>query len=364
MAELRIRENKIIENIEKLTSFLDAHSITWTLITKILGGNKKILKEIITNPAIKLLHSVGDSRLMSLERIKSIRPEIVTMYIKPPAMRYVPKVVKCADISLNSSYETIKAINVESKRLHKIHKVIVMIEMGELREGIIRENIMEFYDRVFQFSNVEIIGLGTNLGCMYGVEPTYDKLIQLSIFRQLIESRFSKNIPLISGGSSITLPLIEEEKIPKAVNHFRIGEAVFMGTSPLDNKKFDDLAIDAFEFDANIIELEKKLFEPEGPISEANIGHTQKLELPDGVRRSYRAICDFGVLDVDISNIIPKDDSVSFFGSTSDMTVYDVGKNKESGTTKYRVGDKLKFTPNYMAVARLMNSKFISKVEI
>ena len=277
------------------------------------------------------------------------------MYIKPAAIKYVKTVIDVADISLNTSIKTIEALNSEARQRDIIHRIIIMIEMGELREGVIREDLLEFYRKCFELSNIKVIGLGTNLGCMYGVEPTFDKLLQLSLYKQLIEAKFSKKIDLISGGSSITLPLIGKNKIPKTVNHFRIGEAIFLGDSPLTGKKFRNLSTDVFEFDANIIEMEHKETAPDGIISEGNVGHAAKTVDEE---MSYKAVLDFGVLDVDIEDIIPKNPNISFIGTTSDMTVYDIGAKRNK---KYKVGSQIRFKPNYMAVARLMNSKFIAK---
>ncbi|MEJ2617972.1 MAG: alanine racemase, partial [Ignavibacteriaceae bacterium] len=129
-------------------------------------------------------------------------------------------------------------MNAEAERQGKKHRIIVMIEMGELREGIVRDEVLHFYEKIFELENIDIIGIGTNLGCMYGVEPTYDKLIQLSLYKNLIDAKFGTNLELISGGTSITLPLIDKNKVPAALNHFRIGEAALLGVSPLDGKQF------------------------------------------------------------------------------------------------------------------------------
>ncbi|MGM5480750.1 MAG: alanine racemase, partial [Nanobdellota archaeon] len=271
----------------------------------------------------------------------------------------VEKVIKYADISLNSSKKTIQELDQEAKKQGKTHEVIIMVEMGELREGVLRKDIFDFYEEVFELNNITIIGLGTNLGCMYGIEPTFDKLVQLTLYKKLLEEKFNKNIPLISGGSSITLPLMDKKKIPEEINHFRIGEAVFFGTSPLTNKKYRNLSENAFEFEANVIEFEKKESSPDGKISEASIGHTSKNSFSG---KTYRAIVDYGILDVNYKELTPKDPQVKFFGITSDMTVYDVGKNEGKGNkNKYHIHSKIRFKPSYMAVARLMNSKFIDK---
>ncbi len=362
MAELIIHTNKIKDNIKKLSEFFAKNGIQWSLVTKVFSGDKEFLKHVLTEDVIANINSVGDSRLSSLKNLKAVNPKIKTIYIKPPAKIYAADLVKYADISLNSSYTTILAINEAAEKIKKVHQIIIMIELGELREGVNRADIMDFYKKVFNLSNIEVIGIGSNLGCMYGVEPTYDKLLQLSLYKELISARFKKELQLLSGGTSITLPLVENHVMPKEINHFRIGEAAFFGLSPYDNKQFKNLNTDTFEFSANIIELEDKKLVPDGIISDANIGHTANYEKLDVSDSSFKAILDFGLLDVDKNDIEPLDSSITFVGITSDMLVIDIGNNKtKDGKEKYKVGDKIKFTPNYMAVARLLSSKFIEK---
>ncbi|MCF7792847.1 MAG: alanine racemase [Candidatus Cloacimonetes bacterium] len=356
MAKLLVRTKKIISNIEKLSDYLEKNNITWSLTAKVLSGHKEILKPILKSSTVKKTHSVADSRLSNLKNIRELAPDIKTMYIKPPAIQNIKTVIDVADFSLNTSLNTLEALNEEAKRQKKLHKVIIMIEMGELREGVMRDELINFYSQCFELSNIEVVGIGTNLGCMYGVEPTFDKLIQLSLYKQLIEAKFDRKIDLISGGSSITLPLISRKKIPKLVNHFRIGEAAFLGLTPLTGKKFRNLSTEAFEFDANIIEMEQKESKPDGKLSEGNVGHAAEAK---NSAISYKAILDFGALDVNTDDIKPKDKNVRFFGTTSDMTVYDLGTSVLQ--KKFDVGSIIRFKPNYMAVARLMNSKFIEK---
>lgn len=357
MAYLKIYPKRIIQNIGKINELMDKHNKEWSLVTKVLGGHKKTLEKVLNSEEVLHTHSIADSRVSNLRNIKKVKKDIVTMYLKPPAKSYIKSVVKYANISLNTDYNTIISLNEEAKNQGVQHQVIIMIEMGELREGVVREKFLDFYSKVFNLSNIEVIGLGTNLGCMYGIEPTYDKLIQLSLYEQLIEMRFQKDINLVSGGSSITLPLLSKGKLPKQVNHLRIGEAAFLGTTPLTNKKFDRLSTNAFEFLGNIVELEKKETVPDGVIGEGNVGHAEVIEENDKIEMEYKALVDFGVVDVDNQNITPKDKNVSFLGTTSDLTVYNLGKN----TKHYKTGKTLTFKPNYMAVAQLMNSKYITK---
>lgn len=361
MAWLEVWTKRILDNIDKVSDFLNSKSITWTLVTKILSGHKDVLSEILKSDVIKRTHSIGDSRISNLKTIKRIRPDAETMYIKPPAIRYVKDIVSYADISLNSSEETVKALNEEAKRQGKIHRIIIMLEMGELREGVIGENIISFYKSIFDLSNISVEGIGTNLGCMYGIEPTFDKLVQLSLYKQFLEALFKRDIPLLSAGSSITLPLVSSKKFPVKANHFRIGEAIFMGVSPLNGKKFKNLSTDAFRFYGNIVELEEKSMKPKGKMGDGSVGHVNDSASNLNEDKSNRAIVDFGILDVDPDTMKPVNNAVKFIGTTSDMTVYDVKDKKTHSGKQYRVGSRLGFKPSYMAVARLMNSRFIVK---
>ena len=237
--------------------------------------------------------------------------------------------------------------------------------MGELRERCKEVTSWAFMKKYSSSQILRLSELGDNLGCMYGVEPSYDKLLQLTLYKELISAKFNVELKYISGGTSITLPLIEQGAVPKDMNHFRIGEAAFFGISPLYNEQFIGLNTDTFEFTANIIELEEKKMVPEGIISDANIGHTADYTENDIGDTTVKAILDFGLLDVDKEDIECQDKDLSFVGITSDMIVVDLGTNRsKDGKIKYNIGDKVHFTPNYMGVARLLNSKFIDKTFI
>ncbi len=365
MAELVVDTKKIISNIRDIQEFLDSKNRLWSLIPKVLCGNEEVLERILIPDIVKGIHSIGDSRISNLQAIKNVNPDIVTMYIKPPAIPLVPEVVAVSDISLNTSLETILAIENECIKQDKFHEVIIMIEMGELREGVMRDKVVEFYEYIFNLTRVDVIGIGTNMGCMYGIEPTYDKLIQLALFKELIEAKFKKKMKLVSGGSSINLMMLNSNRIPSNINHLRIGEAVFFGTTPLDEKQFMNLHTDVFVYKGNIIEMEEKETIPDGNFTPGNIGHTHEtdtLNSSDEAIKIQKAIVDFGILDVDFNDITALDKNLNFVGTTSDMTVYEVPKGK--GKKQYKVGDTFDYSASYMGVAKLMNSKFIEKIII
>ena len=355
MAILNIHTDKIIANIQVVDDLMKKHHKEWSLVVKVLGNNREILTAILEHSSVLSTHSIAVSQWKNLRLIKEINRNLTTMYIKPPVMNNADNVVRYADISFNSSFPTIQALNEAARKTHKRHRIIIMIELGELREGIRREGLMEFYQKVFKMDNIEVIGIGANLGCMIGVKPTFDKLLQLVLYEQLIEAVFERGLELISGASSIALPLLMRGKIPSGVNHFRIGEAVFLGTSPLNNEPFLNLHTDSFTFTGNIIELYKKPNTPDEVIS--SVGEKGELEAKHHSNSSYHAVMDFGELDVDADYLVPIDKEISYFGSSSDMTVYDLKENKSN----YETGAVLQFRLKYMAVAILMASSSIDK---
>lgn len=353
MAYLTLFQDKLEHNFHFLQKMFDEHEISWTVVSKLLCGHQ---------PFLEVLHQMGienycDSRISNLKVIKKIDPNNETVYIKPPARGSVADIVRYADISFNTEVDTIKALSEEAKKQSKTHQVLIMIELGELREGVLREEFMDFYEAIFELPNIEVIGIGTNLTCMYGVLPTHDKLIQLCLYVKLIEAKFNRKIPFISGGTSVTIPLIFQNLLPEGVNHFRVGESFFMGTEPYNNERIEGMYGDIFELNAQIIELTEKPIVPDGELGENLKGDSLTFSDEDRNSTSYRAIIDIGVLDVEEGQAELQDKELEIVGSSSDVLVLDLGENKQN----YQVGDYIKFDLGYLAILRIMNSRYIEK---
>lgn len=353
MAFITLDSKKLTHNFNYLDNLFQKNNIKWSVVSKLLCGNRDYLTELL-----KLdIGQICDSRVSNLKMVKSIRPDIETIYIKPPAKRAIKSVVKYADISLNTESETIQLLADEAGKQGKIHKVIIMIELGELREGIMGDDFIEFYKRVFKLKNIEVVGLGTNLSCLYGVLPNHDKLIQLSLYEQLVEARFSRHIPFVSGGSSVTIPLLLQKLLPKGINHFRVGETLFMGTDLYNNTSLPKMKSDVFRLYSEIIEITEKPVVPIGEMGTNVEGESFEFDQEKIGETSFRAIIDMGLLDVDEDHIEAVDENARLVGASSDMLVIDLGKNEKN----YAVGDLLEFRLDYMGVLRILNSRYIEK---
>ena len=353
MAHVTFDINKLKNNYDHLNTIFNEANIRWSVVTKILCGNKRYLEELL-----KLgINDYCDSRISNLKIIKSIDKSATTIYIKPPAKGVVKDVVKYADISMNTDFKTIKMLSDEACTQNVIHKIIIMIDLGELREGVMRDDFVDFYENVFRLPNIEIVGLGTNLSCLYGVLPNSDKLIQLCLYKQLVEAKFNVDIPFVSGGSSVTIPLLHQGLLPQGINHFRVGETLFMGTDAYNHTVYENMENNIFKLYAEIIELYEKPMVPSGEIGKNLEGDVPVFKEENIGKTSVRAIIDIGLLDIDMKHLDPVDSTIKYAGATSDMVVLDLEDNPKG----YLVGDTLEFTMDYMGIVRIMNSKYIEK---
>lgn len=353
MAHIELNRKKLKHNYKFLSGLFQEHNIQWGIVSKLLCGNKTFIREVLSL-GVKEVH---DSRISNLKTLKEIDPEIQTVYIKPPPKKSIPGLIKYADVSFNTSYETIKMISDEVTKLGKNHKVIIMIEMGDLREGVMGDNLISFYSKVFELPGIEVIGLGANLNCLNGIMPTQDKLIQLSLYKQLIEAKFNKKILWVTGGSSVTIPLIFKKLIPKGINHFRVGETLFRGVDLFDDKIIKGMKPDVFRLHAEIIEVIEKPKVPTGEVGKNVAGETPEFDESDYGKTSFRAILDIGLLDINPNDLSPEDHSIVVSGASSDMIVLDIGANEKN----YKVGDMIAFKLSYMGILAVMSSNYISK---
>lgn len=248
-------------------------------------------------------------------------------------------------------------ISEEAVRQGKLHKIIIMVETGDLREGVMGEKLLDFYEEVFELPKIEIIGLGTNLNCLNGVMPSTDKLIQLSLYKQIIELKFGRKIPWVSAGTSVTIPLMFSHQLPKGINHFRVGETLYFGVDLVEEKVIEGMHGDVFELESEIIELQEKPLIPIGVLGANPQGDVAEIDESLYGKTSFRAILDIGLLDVDPKYLIATDPDIEILGASSDMLIVNLGENKN----KLKVGETLTFKLKYMGALALMNSNYIEK---
>lgn len=353
MNRLIIDLDALRNNLNTVGGWMTQREAQWSVVTKVLCGHTDTLK------ALQLMgvRSMGDSRLMNLRAIDRIADDFEAWYLRLPHFSATASIVKLADVSLNSETRIIEALSEEARRQGKMHRIIIMIELGDLREGILPGTLVRFYQHVFELSNIEVLGIGANLGCLAGSVPNVDQFTQLALYRELLELKFQRKLPLISAGSSSVLPLTLDGDLPPAINHFRIGESIFLGSDLVNGGTLPNLRDDVMVLRGEIAEIKEKGMVPLGEAT--GITPFQRVGEPEYSpgERALRALVTIGQLDTDVPGLTPVDDRYNIVGASSDLTVVNLADNPEG----LKVGDAIKFRMNYSALLRLMSGQYIAK---
>lgn len=318
------------------------------VVTKVFCSDPQIVEGIL-KAGVK---TIGDSRVINLKKLEHLPCQKLLLRI--PAISEVDDVVKYADISLNSEVETIKKLSEAAVRANKNHKVILMIDLGDLREGVLEGDALKVASEIVDLPNIDFIGVGTNLTCYGGVIPDEENLGRLIEIKRTIEEKLNIDLPIVSGGNSSSLYLEINKCMPKGVNNLRLGESVLLGRETAFGKDIDGMYRDAFTLKGEIIEIKNKPSIPKGHIGMDAFGETPTF-VDKGIIR--RVIISMGRQDVKIDGLTPKDEGVSIIGGSSDHLLLDVtNSNKE-----YKVGDIVEFSVDYGALLAAMTSSYIKK---
>ena len=298
---------------------------------------------------------IASSRLEQLEDAINAGIEKPMMLIRIPMLSEVKDVIRLADISLNSEFEVIKALNDEARAQGKLHKVILMADLGDLREGFWDKDEMikvaEYIEN--KMINIQLVGIGTNVGCYGSISPTVEKLEELVELAERIEERLGRQLEYISGGATSSLMRVWDKNIPKRINMLRVGEGILLARD-LDvfyGYDMSDLYQDIFRLKAEVIEVKDKPSYPVGTIAIDAFGHTPTY-VDRGIRR--RALLAMGKVDYgDPAELLPMDKSIEVLGASSDHTIIDV----EDAERDYKVGDIMTFDKCYATVVYLTNCR-------
>lgn len=305
---------------------------------------------------------IASSRLEQLEPLKAYGIQTPLMMIRIPMLSEVADVVKITDISLNSEVEVLKALNKQAGLQDKKHKVIIMADLGDLREGFWdRDELVEAALMVENdLYNLQLAGVGTNLGCYGSIAATPEKLQELVEIAEAIEEKIGRELEFISGGATSSLPRIIEDNMPSRVNLLRVGEAILLAKDLQDLWGYDMSYMykDAFTLRAEIIEVKNKPTHPVGEITYDAFGNTPEY-VDRGIRK--RALIALGKVDYGApEDLVPMERGVEVLGASSDHTILDI----EDAENALKVGDIVEFCLSYSNIVYVTNSGNVEKVFI
>ena len=312
-------------------------------------------------PEIAKAFDQGGAAMIASSRLEQLEDAIDAGITKPMVMIRIPMlsevedVIRITDMSLNSELEVIKALNEEARRQGKLHKIILMAEMGDLREGYWdREellNVAEYIEN--KLINIQLVGIGTNVGCYGSILPTVDKLEELVELAEKVEERLGRQLEYIAGGATSSLMRIWDGNIPERVNLLRIGEGILLARD-LDvfyGYDMSQMYQDVFRLKAEVIEVKDKPTYPIGTIAVDAFGHTPEY-VDRGIRR--RALLAVGKVDSgNPEDLIPMEKGIEILGASSDHTIVDV----QDAERDFKVGDIMTFDICYATIVYLTNCR-------
>ena len=342
--------DKIEHNTRIVVELCNNNGIEVTGVTKVTCGHPQIANAMLRGG----IRSIADSRLENIQRLKMAGVDTQFMLLRLPSLSRVNEVVDSVDVSLNSELAVLEGLSIAALQCGRVHDVILMVDLGDLREGIWPDDLIRIVTKTSKLSGIRIKGLGANLACFGGVIPDEDNMNRLVELATEVEQICNFRLDWISGINSSGLNLIAAGGMPKRVNHARIGEAILLGRETTRRNPWPDTYQDAFVLHAEVLELKKKPSVPVGIRSEDAFGACPEFEERGVI---LRALLNVGREDINVEGITPHDPGVTILGASSGYLVVDVTE----AASNIRVGETLSFSVNYAALLTAMTSEYVKK---
>lgn len=347
---LEVDLDKIIYNTAQVVERCHRLGITVLGVTKGFSAMHQIVAVMVEGG----VDGLADARMENIVELRKRNFGQEITLLRLPRLSNVEDIVQYADVSINSELIVIEALAKAAIALGKIHNIILMVDVGDLREGLLTGQVLGTVKRISMLKGVHLLGLGTNMGCFGGILPSTENLGILVALANAVEKSIGIKLEIISGGGTSSLLLVENNNVPAGINQLRIGEGILLGTDTTHNRKIPWLLQDAFLLRAEVIEVKCKPSLPTGDIGRDAFGNIPRF-IDKGVRK--RAILALGKQDVNIEGIFPLNEDIKIMGASSDHLILDITDCQE----EIRVGDNVEFSLSYSGVLSVSDSNYVEK---
>ena len=349
---LEIDLEKIQHNAATLVNSLKARGISVTGITKATLGNR----EIATAWLQAGVRALGDSRIENIETMRRAGVKAPMILIRSPMMSQADRVVASADVSLNTELDVIGKLSDAARKARRTHGIILMVELGDLREGIMPSDLGKIVEKTLRFPNIVFRGIGTNLACRSGVSPDTQNMTALSALADTIDANFGPvmgtGLDIVSGGNSANLSWALSGENTGRINDLRLGESLLLGLEPLHRQPIDGMYTDAITLVAEVIESKVKPSQPWGEFGQTAFGEIPAVQDRGSISQTIVAL---GHQDTDPGGLSPPP-GMDIIGASGDHVILGTGHRHVA------VGDEIDFGLNYSALLRSMTSPFVTKI--
>ena len=345
---LEVDLHKIRHNAQTIVKLCSRSGIEVIGVTKGVSGMPQVANAMIEGG----VSGLADARIRNIIKLRRAGITSSIMMLRLPRISSAGAVARMTNVSLNSEWGMIRSLIKESQSGYP-HGIILMVDVGDLREGMMYTQVMQGIKRILSLKNVDLHGIGTNVGCYGGVLPTKKNMGVLAGLAQEIRHAYSHPLRVVSIGGTNCLALIEANKMPSEINQIRIGEGILLGRDSARNAVINGTYQDAFLLAADIVEIKTKPSVPIGQVGKDAFGQTPVFK-DRGLRR--KALIALGKQDVRLSGLLPLDNGIKILGGSSDYIVLDISDSEKD----YELGDEVYFHLLYPGLLSVTTSPFVN----
>lgn len=342
-----INLEKIVQNYLTLNRRAAQAGIRLTGVVKGAAGNPRIARALVEAG----LKEIGDSRLENFRKMGDFS-QTKKILLRLPGITQVSEVISLTNLSLHSEPEVLRLLNESARAAGVDHEVFLMVDLGDLREGVSSEALPELGAYCRKLSKIRVVGLGTNFSCFAGAAPSVEKLKKLVLLAEMLRHEMGLPIEVLSGGNSSSLPMLYQRTIPSGINHLRIGEGILLGRETFTGSFLPDLQRDTFILEGEAIQVQRKPGKPDGEVRFDAFGRVPDLPV---TYEGIRVLLNIGHQDAPLAGLTPIDPAFKVLGGSSDYLVL-------ASERMVKVGEFIQFLPNYWSVLGLMTSPYVGKV--
>lgn len=344
---LEVRLDLVGHNTAELVRRLGARGIAVTAVTKAMLGAGPLARVVLASGAAGL----ADSRVANVAALRDAGVVAPVTMVRTPMLSQVDRVVQCCDTSCNTEPAVLAALSLAAGSQGRRHGVVLMVELGDLREGIMPENLAAIARTVRDLPDLVLRGIGANLACRSGVVPDAANMAELSGLAALVEHATGTALEVVSGGNSANLGWALGPGVTGRINDLRLGEALLLGRDPVERRPVDGLRTDAMTLVAEVIESGSKPSMPWGTLGQTAFGERS---IPVDHGQVVQTILALGRQDTDTADLRPPP-GMMIVASSSDHLVTRTAERLPPGT-------EVSFQPGYAAVLRAMTSPTVRTV--
>ena len=175
--------NKIEHNARTVVALCKKHGIEVCGVTKATCGMPQVARAMLLGGVA----CIGESRMKNIHRLKANGVATEYTLLRIPPLSAAEDIVTSVNMSLNSELSVIQALSEAAFRRGLTHNIMIMVDLGDLREGVWPDDLLPMVREVVELPGIRIAALGTNLSCYGGVKPSEKNMGQLVEYARQIE---------------------------------------------------------------------------------------------------------------------------------------------------------------------------------